>query len=510
MEDYKLLANFESREYPSCPAPYRLALFFGCLRGTHAQTVSIPMAHAYSPPMSNAPYPSNSQSVPHSNSAPPPADARDAAYRVLSTHAMSFPELLPVEPQIQHLEPRDRALCHAIIRESVTRWITLRHIITQLAGRGFETIEPRMQGVLVGASAQLLLLDRLPPHAVINESVEWAKRYIRPKAGGMINAVLRKVARSRGELLDQYNNEPTAIPVASGGALMLNDSELPIDDLSRISSAYSLPKATIKRWTNLYPDIADQLCAHTLMHPPTLIYCQDWTEIVDQEDLEPHNSMSHRVYTGSRTHLTRLLDTNPTLRVQDSASSAVVNSIPEGNYKTIIDYCAGQGTKTRQLSERFPNATIIAMEIDSRRLDTLMDVFDGSRNVLVRHVDELEETLHNGADLILTDVPCSNSGVLARRMEARYRPMTSQVGRLATIQLDILTTVIPHLNPGGTLVYSTCSIEPEENQDVRDWIIADPIFEFVEDHQILPSGRPGDPSSIYTDGSYACIFKKTN
>ncbi len=422
---------------------------------------------------------------------------------------MSFPELLPVEPQIQHLEPRDRALCHAIIRESVTRWITLRHIISQLAGRGFETIEPRMQGVLVGASAQLLLLDRLPPHAVINESVEWAKRYIRPKAGGMINAVLRKVARARGEVLDQYEELATMIPSASGGALQLIDSDLPADQLSLISTAYSLPKATIKRWTNLYPDQVQQLCAHTLMHPPTLVYSADWSEIVDQEDLEPHDSPSHRVYTGSRTHLTRLLDTNPTLRVQDSASSAVVNSIPDGNYKTIVDYCAGQGTKTRQLSERFPNATIIAMEIDSRRLDTLMDVFDGSRNVMVRHVDELEETLHNGADLILTDVPCSNSGVLARRMEARYRPMTPQIGRLAKIQLDILTTVIPHLNNGGTLVYSTCSIEPEENQDVRDWIHADPIFELIEDHQILPSGKPGDNPASYTDGSYACIFKKT-
>ena len=426
---------------------------------------------------------------------------------------MSFPDLMPVEPQIQHLEPRDRALCHAIIRESVTRWITLRHIISQLAGRGFETIEPRMQAVLVGASAQLLLLDRLPPHAVINESVEWAKRYIRPKAGGMINAVLRKVARARGELLEQYEDQITAIPLAGGGALQLIQCDLPMDPLSKISTAYSLPKATIKRWTNLYPDQAQQLCAHTLMHPPTLIYSSDWSEIVDQEDLEPHDSQTHRVYTGSRTHLTRLLDTNPTLRVQDSASSAVVNSIPDGNYKTIIDYCAGQGTKTRQLSERFPNANIIAMEIDSRRLDTLMDVFDAPQSesckVLVRHVDELQETLHNGADLILTDVPCSNSGVLARRMEARYRPMTSQIGRLAKIQLDILTTVIPHLNPGGTLVYSTCSIEPEENQDVRDWIEADPLFEFIKDHQILPTGQPGDNPASYTDGSYACIFKKT-
>lgn len=458
--------------------------------------------------MTNAPYPPESQHVPHSNSAPPPADARDAAYRVLSAHAMSFPDLMPVEPQINHLEPRDRALCHAIIRESVTRWITLRHIVTQLAGRGFETIEPRMQAVLIGASAQLLLLDRLPPHAVINESVEWAKRYIRPKAGGMTNAVLRKVSRARGETLDAYTNDPTTIPLADGRALQLIDATLPADPLSHTSAAYSLPKAVIKRWAKLYPDRIDQLTAHTLMHPPTLIYSNDWKEIVDNEDLEPHDSPAHRVYTGSRAHLKRLLDAYPTLRVQDSASSSVVDSIPDGNYKTIIDYCAGQGTKTRQLADRFPNATIIAMEIDSKRLDTLMDVFYGNKKVLVRHVDELEESIPNGADLILTDVPCSNSGVLARRMEARYRPMTPQIARLANIQLDILTTVIPYLNEGGTMVYSTCSIEPEENQDLRDWIEADPIFELTNEHQVLPTGSPGDAASTYTDATYACVFNK--
>lgn len=463
--------------------------------------------------MPNAPYPADSQQVPNADSAPPPADARDAAYRVLSAHAKSFPDLLPVEPQIQHLEPRDRALCHAIIRESVTRWITLRHIVTQLAGRGFETIEPRMQAVLIGASAQLLLLDRLPPHAVINESVEWAKRYIRPKAGGMTNAILRKVARTRGQILDSYENQTNAIPLSNGSALELNNSTLPADPLSQTSAAYSIPKATIKRWTKLYPDQINQLTAHTLMHPPTLVYCNNWSQTDDLDDLEPHESSSHRVYTGSRAHLSRLLDANPTLRVQDPASSNVVQSIPDGNYNTIIDYCAGQGTKTRQLAERFPNATIIAMEIDSKRLDTLMDVFDDTHQhnkVLVRHVDELQDSAPNGADLILTDVPCSNSGVLARRMEARYRPMTPQITRLAKIQLDILSTVIPHLNPGGTLVYSTCSIEPEENQHLRDWIQADSIFEFVGEHQILPTAVPGDPPSTYTDASYACIFKKMN
>ncbi|MFK7758464.1 MAG: transcription antitermination factor NusB [Phycisphaerales bacterium] len=463
------------------------------------------------------PYPAHSNEIDQNqnqsqNRYPPPADARDAAYRVLSAHAKSFPDLLPVEPEVEHLDPRDRALAHAIIRESVVRWMTLRHIVTQLAGRGFETIEPRMQGVLIGAAAQLLLLDRLPPHAVINESVEWAKKYIRPKAGGMTNAVLRKVARSRGahtETLPE-DDEHSWIPLSAGGALILEDIHLPQDDISKISTQYSIPKGTIKRWQHLHPEQAAELIAHTLVYPPTIIYNADWSAIHDPDDLEllsPHQSDQHRVYTGSRSNLPKLLDSYLDMRVQDSASSAVVNSIPDCKPAVIVDYCAGQGTKTCQLAERFPHAHIIAMEIDHHRLNTLSKVCKDLPNAQAHHIDDFEEVTPEGADLILTDVPCSNSGVLARRMEARYRPMTVQLHRLVQIQQDIIETVLTRLKPGGMLTYSTCSIEAEENQDQRSWMLDSYDLNLIAEHVTLPATTPGDDPSMYTDGSYACVLQ---
>lgn len=457
---------------------------------------------AYSLPMSQAPKSSSTRS------SSPPRDARDAAYRVLSAHALNYPELHPIEPDVAHLEPRDRALAHAIIREGVVRWITLRHIVSELAGRGFETIENRMQGVLIGGAAQLLLLDRLPPHAVINESVEWAKHYIRPKAGGMTNAILRKVARARGDVVEHSTQNPTSIPLSIGGSLTLKDVRLPDEPIAMRSVAYSIPKATIKRWDKLYPEHSDLLLAHTLVKPPTLLYTDNWTTIEDTDDLEPHDSTTHRVYTGSRTRLYQLLDDAPDLRVQDPASSSVVHAIPEGTYHTIIDFCAGQGTKTRQLCERFPDSKIYAMEVDSKRLDTLDDVFQDNPNVSVHHTDELSHVAPDGVDLILTDVPCSNSGVLARRMEARYRPMTAQVQRISKIQHEILHQTIPYLKPTGTLAYSTCSIENEENQDQRDWMIQSLNLKLISEHQVLPSGQPGESPSRYHDATYACFLRK--
>jgi 16S rRNA (cytosine967-C5)-methyltransferase len=426
---------------------------------------------------------------------------------VLSAHAHVFPDLQPIEPEVHHLDPRDRALAHAIVREGVVRWITLRHIVSELAGRGFETIEPRMQAVLIAGAAQLLLLDRLPRHAVINESVEWAKHYIRPKAGGMTNAILRKVARSRGEQIEQYELQTNAIPLSDGGALTLNDVVLPEDLIARKSVAYSIPKATIKRWENLFPDQADELIAHSIVRPPTLIYCPDQVQLPLLEDTESHDSPQHRVYTGSRAHLVQLLDEHPQLRVQDPASSSVVDAIPDGEYHTIIDFCAGQGTKTRQLCERFPNATIYAMEVDPYRLSVLTKLFQDNPNVHVHHTNQLQQVASDGVDLILTDVPCSNSGVLARRMEARYRPMTAQVKRIAQIQRDILAQVASFLKPTGTLAYSTCSIEAEENQDQRDWITQNLNLKLIAEHQVLPNGLPGESPAHYRDATYACFLR---
>ena len=117
------------------------------------------------------------------------ANARDAALRVLARHAEKMPDLAPADPETEGMDPRDAALAHAIIDATVRRWITLSYLVEVAGGRDVRDMEPRMQAALLGGAAQLLLFDRIPDHAAIDETVEWAKRRIRPKAGGMVNAV---------------------------------------------------------------------------------------------------------------------------------------------------------------------------------------------------------------------------------------------------------------------------------------------------------------------------------
>jgi len=440
--------------------------------------------------------------------ATPETNSRDAAYRYLAKQAEHMPDLRLIDVQTGSLDPRDTALALAIVEGAISRWITLDYIISTLSGRILREQEPRMQAVLLGGAAQLLLMDRVPPHAIIDESVEWAKTTIRPKAGGMVNAILRKVSRVKGGRSGAWEHHVDMIPLSDGSSLKLNDIELPKSGLDRLSVACSIPTPLIQRWENQFGDPTPQ-ALHTLCRAPTLIYTKHAASVEDIPTLAPHDSPSHHIFTGQRSELVELLGTRSDLWVQDAASSRVVDDLElDKDPDVIVDLCAGQGTKTRQLFTKYPKSQIIASEIDEGRLTTLRSVFANQERVRVMHVDALMESEGGIADLVLTDVPCSNTGVLARRREARYRPMKPQLARLIHTQQEITRNAHALLKDDGTLVYSTCSVEREENEDRVEWICSKLGMTLCQQTRVDPAGLPSDPASHYHDGSFSAQLSK--
>ncbi len=406
------------------------------------------------------------------------------------------------------MDARDASLAHAIVEGAITRWLTLDYIISTLSQRQLRDQESRMQAVLLGGASQLLLMDRVPPHAVIDESVEWAKANIRPGAAGMVNAILRKVARAKGGRIESWDHHLDAIPRSDGSGLKLLGLELPTTGLHRVSIACSISSQLVQRWENQYQDPTSH-AMHTLCKAPTVIYVTHAQTPIDHLELLPHDSPNHRIFTGKRPHLVELLADRPDLWVQDAASSRVVDELElEHVPSLIIDLCAGQGTKTRQLRARFPDAQIIAAEIDETRLDTLKGIFSEDDQVHAMHIDTLMKTELGRADVVLTDVPCSNTGVLARRREARYRPMKAQLARLIPIQRSILRHAEALLKPRGILVYSTCSLEVEENEDQVKWISSKLGLTLQSQSRVTPSGQPGESGSGYYDGAFSAQLTK--
>jgi 16S rRNA (cytosine967-C5)-methyltransferase len=209
---------------------------------------------------------------------------------------------------------------------------------------------------------------------------------------------------------------------------------------------------------------------------------------------------------GPRGALGSLLSSRDDIWVQDPASSRAVELAKGLKPRLIIDLCAGQGTKTRQLAATFPDAQIIACDPDERRSGILAQAFERHRRVRPATPDDVHRAQRGKADLVVLDVPCSNSGVLARRPEAKYRLTGKYLSQLVKLQQDILTQGRALLAPGGAMLYSTCSVEPVENDDQIAWACKTLGLSASGPGVLLPGGGPGRPDREYHDGAFSALL----
>lgn len=438
------------------------------------------------------------------------ASARDVVHRALAHQAERYPDLDLAPLDTQGLEGRDAALAHAIYDGVLRRWITLGYLIEGFCSRGFGELDPRIRGVLLAGAAQLLLLDRVPPHAVLNESVDWTKKHVKPEAARLVNAVLRRLAelvhadeRGLPEAAARvaWTSGRNQLPLADGTAVVLRQEVFPAAALKRTALATSHPTALVERWAAVWGETdAVALAGHGLCNPPTVLQVRFARG--PMEDTLPHEEAGHAVYTGSRAGLLRLMEARGDVWVQDAASGLAVAGAAELRPGLVLDLCAGQGTKTRQLAMSFPGAKIMATDVDERRLETLRGVARQYPNVEVVAAPEIAR-FAGKADLILLDVPCSNSGVLARRPEAKYRCDATQLARLVALQQDILRQAVGLMAAGGVIVYSTCSIEREENELQAAWAQQSLGLAASNMRRTMPRGQPGEAATGYHDGAFS-------
>jgi 16S rRNA (cytosine967-C5)-methyltransferase len=477
----------------------------------------------------------------------PPADARDCAIRRLAAQAARFPTLDIAPLDSAGLPPREQALAHAIYDAVLRRWLTLEAVLNTLLKRPLRAAEPPAQAALLAGAAQILLLDRIPEHAAIDESVRWIKRNHRPAAGGLVNGVLRSLTRAleRGEdgaiaRRQAFTGRRDEIPLPDGSAIGFTQPLLPEDEAALLSAHTSISPWLIKRWHEADPARARTRALHSLLHAPVTLNIAHTTAALESEFIQPHERPGSAIFTGPRSELEFLVRGRSDLWVQDAASAAPLGKLQMANgqkanpatgagagsgaapsdlpfaslpfaISVIADLCAGSGTKTRQLAAIFPDAEIIASDPDEARAATLRSVFAASPNVRALEPAAAREALLGRADLILLDVPCSNTGVLGRRPEARYRASQAQFDRLAAIQRQIIADAIPLLKPGGgrrggAILYSTCSLEPEENEQQAAWARKWHKCEVSEPLRLEPSGEPGASPTTYTDAAFAVLL----
>ncbi|MCA9296364.1 MAG: hypothetical protein KC983_07595, partial [Phycisphaerales bacterium] len=362
---------------------------------------------------------------------------------------------------------------------------------------------------------------------------------IRPKAGGMANAILRRIAEMRtGHIVEFDSRRRDVILRSDGSAMRLDKNILPEDEESRLSVQTSVPKLLLGHWmTTFGREVAESLAYHSMVFPPIIVTGVADDELIDdimepiaidteavadardddgdtsdapaaeRRTYERHLVPNFFVYHGTTASLRSMMERSPRARVQDPGSAAPVELTRDLSPALIMDVCAGQGTKTKQLAAMHPNAKIIATDVDDARRRVLHETFDHDDQVTVIESDQLMDYAGQ-ADLLVLDVPCSNTGVLARRVEARYRWRDATMNQLVNLQRQIMADSIALLAPSGHMLYATCSIEPAENAEQSAWVRKWHDFREVAVSMRWPAGAPGDSPTVYVDGGYACLLAR--
>lgn len=387
-------------------------------------------------------------------------------------------ELLHSGPYAK-LPPADHGLATELVM-GVLRWQSiLDSQIIRFSDKRFEKLDIEVLTALRMAAYQLLYLDRIPGRAAVHESVELVKRARKVSAAPFANAVLRKLAGST-TVADVASNTalklcstPELTPDAAQDATpnLDYDPKIRAADLGSpvgLSEKYAHPLWLVERWVRHFgPERAWHICRQDQFGSTTKVrFSEAGMEAELRRDgielgLGQLLVSARRVRSGSVSRTRAFAEGR--VAIQDEASQLVALLVGKGS--RILDCCAAPGGKTRVLAERNPNAGIVALELHAHRARLLRKLVP-ARNVEVINADVLDFTASTSFDRVLADVPCSGTGTLVHNPEIKWRLKPSDLADLQARQLAILRAAMRCVAAGGRLVYSTCSLEREENEEV--------------------------------------------
>ncbi len=425
--------------------------------------------------------------------------------RLLAAGSLSEPD--------RHLA---RELALGTIRHRQTLWEILRVFLAQPNRK----LPVPLTEIMEVGLYQLLFLDRIPAFAVVNEAVAQANRFHHKRRSGVVNGVLRNIVRALSDVID---GEPPAavdaVPISPHSYRKLAKSVFPdpaTDPATYLARAYSLPIVLAERWFTRSKSLAKAagLAMHANVRAPMILRVNRLRATTDEAmaslaadgvEASPHVN-GRSIVLAHSTNVMRLDAFNRGMvQVQDAAATAVVEAAPVKPGMTVLDFCAAPGGKTTHLAERMENrGAITAVDVSQDKLERIVDNCrrTGVSIVTTHLADEVGSLAPGGFDLALVDAPCSNTGVLSRRAEARWRFDVDSLRRSAVVQRALLGVARNFVRKGGTIVYSTCSIEPEECGDV---VRRAEGLKLIREQFITPGGA--DRPTAWCDGGYYAILE---
>jgi len=396
--------------------------------------------------------------------------ARAAAFDILSRieRESSYANELLHSKSYEKRSSADHALATELVM-GVLRWRSrLDDEVAQASSQPLKKLDLEILIALRLALYQFRFLTRVPPRAALHESVELVKRARKKSAAPFVNAVLRKLS-----MQPQSSRSPLCNPVSSV-----------VKDFSaeELAKSCAHPQWLVEKWIHEYGvSDAARICVHDQSIPTIAIRLRTLEAETELEKegvrLQPGFLLSsaRRIESGDITQ-TRAFR-NGEVVIQDEASqlvAALIGRVEQKQQARILDCCAAPGGKTLAIADSNPTAEITAVELHPHRA-RLMRKLWGASGEKIKAVVADARTLPDSDpyDRILADVPCSGTGTLARNPEIKWRLKLEDLPELHERQFAILCSALKHLVPGGRLVYSTCSLEKEENEDVIEQVLAE-------------------------------------
>ncbi|WP_339224394.1 16S rRNA (cytosine(967)-C(5))-methyltransferase RsmB [Paenibacillus sp. FSL W7-1332] len=363
--------------------------------------------------------------------------------------------------QRSSLAKSDAGLATELIYGTISRLNTLDYFLDKFVNKGVQKLQPWVRALLRISLYQVIYLDRIPDHAVVSEAVNLAKRRGHQGISGMVNGVLRNILRQKESLAIPENMPPA----------------------QRISLQHSHPLWLVERWISQYGiETAEAICAANNEPPAvsvrvntTMICRDDMLKLMCSQNYEaaPSSLSPYGIVVRGAGNMA-LTDwyRDGMISIQDESSMLVAEAVKPEPGMRVLDCCAAPGGKSAHMGELMKDeGSIVANDIHAHKGKLISDQagrlgLDSISIVTGDALDLVDRFEPASFDRILLDAPCSGLGVIRRKPDLKWGKSQEDIHEIAALQLRLLESVSTLLRPGGLLVYSTCTIEPLENEGV--------------------------------------------
>ncbi len=358
----------------------------------------------------------------------------------------------------QYLKKQDRAFITRIGEGTMERLLTIDAVLDLCSKVKVKKMKPVIRTILRMSVYQILWMDRVPDRAVCDEAVKLAVKHRFGGLSGFVNGVLRNISRRKEEFV--------------------------FEDWSL---RYSMPQWILDMWEEQYGrDVTERMLKASLENRPVTVRCnlslasfkEIWDSLNSQGVKAEKSSLSEEVLILEQYDYLERLDAfqKGWIQVQDTASALVAEAASPCPGNRVLDVCGAPGGKSLHMADKLKGTgMVVCRDLTERKIAMVLENLErtgfGNMKAEVWDALEFDKGWEEQADIVLADLPCSGLGVIGKKPDIKYRMTKEQTKSLVLLQREILKVVSRYVKPGGTLVYTTCTVNRQENQEQRQWFL---------------------------------------